>query len=135
MQNARNRQAKNEFQNEDVIKDELLTKSVKAVTEDMESKETETKRMLEINYTRKVTSNSNTLKMETGKPFGITKIRARIILIITVGGHEVTRNLSEYFDQTLIQKYVFGDYLRSFSPQTPSKTIKALVTRGDEIDR
>ena len=33
--------------------------------------------------------NCNPLKMVTGKPFGITKIRARIMSIITVGGHEV----------------------------------------------
>ena len=42
--------------------------------------------------------NCNTLKMVTGKPFGITKIGARITSIITVGGHEVTRNLSEPSD-------------------------------------
>ena len=42
--------------------------------------------------------NCNTLKMVTGKPFGITKIGARIMSIITVGGHEVTRNLSEPSD-------------------------------------
>ena len=39
--------------------------------------------------------NYNTRKMVTGKPFGITKIGARIMSIITVGGHEVTRNLNE----------------------------------------
>ena len=38
--------------------------------------------------------NCNTLKMVTGKPFGITKIGARIMSIIIMGGHEVTRNLS-----------------------------------------
>ena len=42
--------------------------------------------------------NCNTVKMVTGKPFGITKIGARIMSIITVGGHEVTRNLSEPSD-------------------------------------
>ena len=44
--------------------------------------------------------NCNTIKMVTRKPFGITKIGARIMSIITVGGHEVTRNLSEPSDQT-----------------------------------
>ena len=39
--------------------------------------------------------NCKTLKMVTGKPFGITKVGARIMSIITVGCHEVTRNLSE----------------------------------------
>ena len=34
--------------------------------------------------------NCNTLKMVTGIPFGITKIGARLMSIITEGGHEVT---------------------------------------------
>ena len=42
----------------------------------------------EVGATR--SGNCNTLKMVTGKPFGITKIGARIMSIITVGGHEVT---------------------------------------------
>ena len=42
--------------------------------------------------------NCNTLKMVTSKTFGITKIGARIMSIITVGDHEVTRNLSEPSD-------------------------------------
>ena len=45
-------------------------------------------------------SDCNPSNIVTGKPFGITKIGARIISIITVGGHEVTRNLSEPSDQT-----------------------------------
>ena len=54
--------------------------------------------------------NCNTLKMVTGKPFGITKVGARIISIITLGGHQVTRNLSEQSDQTImhIDVYVRG---------------------------
>ena len=54
----------------------------------------------EVGATR--SGNCNTLKMVTGKPFGITKIGARIMSIVTVGGHEVTRNLSEPSDQTII---------------------------------
>ena len=42
-----------------------------------------------------ISENCNTLKMVAGKTIGITKIRARIMSIITVGGHEVTRNLSD----------------------------------------
>ena len=53
--------------------------------------------------------NCNTLKMVTGKPFGITKIGARIMSIITVGGHEVTRNLSEPSDQTIMHIDVYAD--------------------------
>ena len=53
--------------------------------------------------------NCNTLKMVTGKPFGITKIGARIMSIITVGVHEVTRNLSEPSDQTIMLIDVYAD--------------------------
>ena len=72
----------------------------------------------------------NTLKMVTGKPFGITKIGARIMSIITVGGHEVTRNLSEPSDQTIIYINVYADYLSTVSPQTTSRAVRALLTRG-----
>ena len=61
--------------------------------------------------------NCNTLKMVTGEPFGITKIRARVLSIITVGGHEVTRNLSEPSDQTIMHIDVYADYLSAISPQ------------------
>ena len=74
--------------------------------------------------------NCNTVKMLTGKPFGITKIGARIMSIITVGGHEVTRNLSEPSDQTIMHIDVYADYLSGISPQTTSRALKALLTRG-----
>ena len=51
----------------------------------------------------------NTLKMVTEKPFGITKIGARLMSIITVGGHEVTRNLSEPSDQTIMHIDMYAD--------------------------
>ena len=44
-------------------------------------------------------SNCNTLKMVTGKPFGITKCGARVMSIVTVGGNELTRNLSDSIRQ------------------------------------
>ena len=75
-------------------------------------------------------SNCNTMKMVTGKPFGITKIRARIMSIITVGGHEVTRNLSEPSDQILMHIDMYADYLSTISPQTPSRALRALLPRG-----
>ena len=75
--------------------------------------------------------NCNTVKMVTGKPFGITKIGARIMSIITVGGHELTRNLSEPSDQTIMHIDVYADYLRGISPQTTSRAHRALLTRGN----
>ena len=74
--------------------------------------------------------NCNTMKKVTGKPFGITKIGARIITIITVGGHELTRNLSEPSDQTIMHIDVYADYLSAISPQTTSRALRALFTRG-----
>ena len=74
--------------------------------------------------------NCNTVKMVTGKPFGITKIGARIMSIITVGGHEVTTNLSEPSDQTIMHIDVYADYLSGISPQTTSRALRALLTRG-----
>ena len=74
--------------------------------------------------------NCNALKMVTGKPFGITKIGARIMSIITVGGHEVTRKLSEPSDQTIMHIDVYADYLSAISPQTTSRALRALLTRG-----
>ena len=73
--------------------------------------------------------NCNTLKMVTGKPFGITTNGARIKSIITVGGHEVTRNLSEPSDQTIMHIDVYADYLSAISPQTTSRALRALLIR------
>ena len=77
-----------------------------------------------------VRSNCNVLKMVAGKPFRITKIGVRIKSIITVGGHEVTRNLSEPSNQTLIPIDVYINYLGTICPQTPSRALRALLTRG-----
>ena len=74
--------------------------------------------------------NCNTLKTVTGKPFGITKIGARIMSIIAVGGHEVTRNLSEPSDQSKKHIDLYANYLSAISPQTTSRALRALLTRG-----
>ena len=63
--------------------------------------------------------NCNTVKMVKGKTFGITKIGARIMSIITVGSHEVTRNLSDPSDQTIM-------HLSCISPQTTSRALRVL---------
>ena len=58
------------------------------------------------------------------------KIGERIMSIITVGGHEVTRNRSEPMDQTLKHIDLYADYLRKINPQTPSTALRAVLTRG-----
>ena len=70
--------------------------------------------------------------MVTGKPFGITRIEAKIMPIITVGGHELTRNLSGPSDQTSMHIDAYADFLRTMSPQTPSRALRALLTRGED---
>ena len=49
--------------------------------------------------------------------------------IILVGGHEVTRNLSESSDQILMHIDVYADFLRTITPQTRSRALRALLTR------
>ena len=53
--------------------------------------------------------NCKALKLVTGKPFGITKIGTRDMSKITLSGHEVTSNLSEPSDQTLMLSDVYED--------------------------
>ena len=75
-------------------------------------------------------SNCNISKKMTRKPFGITKIGTRPMSNITVGVHEVTRNLSEPSDQTIMHIDLYADYLSAISPQTPFGALRALTTRG-----
>ena len=92
--------------------EKAATEAIAKVKQDLAAKEIEQRLKLEIerqNFNEALTGsnqapeavpgstktgNCNTVKMVTGKPFGITKIGARIMSIITMGGHEVTRNLS-----------------------------------------
>ena len=180
VQNQKNRQTEFETKKSEAPSAELLTKTVKAVTQVKSAIEAKALNSLEINYERAAaeainkvkqdlatkeieqrlkqeierqklnetlsglvpkpeaemgvtkSGNCNTLKMVTGKPFGITKIGARIMSIITVGGHEVTRNLSERSDQTIMHIDEYAEYLSAISPQTTSRALRALLTRGVE---
>ena len=141
VQNQRNRQGELETKNVETPSAELPRKTVKAVTQVNSTIEATARNALEINYEKAAAEainkrgvdkngNCNTVKMVTRKPFGITKIGARIMSIITVGSHEVTRNLSEPSDQTIMHIDVYADYLSGISPQTTSRALRALLTRG-----
>ena len=178
VQNQKNRQNEFETKKSEAPSAELLTKTVKAVTQVSSAMEAKALNSLEINYERAAaeainkvkqdlatkeieqrlkqeierqklnetltglvpkpkaemgvtkSGKCNTLKMVTGKPFGITKIGARIMSIITVGGHEITRILSEPSDQTIMDIDVYAYYLSAISPQTTSRALRALLTRG-----
>ena len=128
--------------------EKAATEAIAKVKQDLAAKEIEQRLKLEIerqNFNEALTGsnqtpeavpgstktgNCNTVKMVTGKPFGISKIGARIMSIITVGGHEVTRNLSEPSDQTIMHIDVYADYLSCISPQTTSRALRALLMRG-----
>ena len=128
--------------------EKAATEAIDKVKQDLAAKEIEQRLKLEIerqNFNEALTGsnptpeavpgstktgNCNTVKMVTGKPFGISKIGARIMSIITVDGHEVTRNLSEPSDQTIMHIDVYADYLSCISPQTTSRALRALLTRG-----
>ena len=60
----------------------------------------------------------------------ITKIGVRIMSKNTVGGYEVTRNLSEPSDQSSMYIDVYADYLSIISPQFPSRALRAILTRS-----
>ena len=125
--------------------EKAATEAIAKVKQDLAAKEIEQRLKLEIerqNFNEALTGsnqtpeavpgstktgNCNTVKMVTGKPFGISKIGARIMSIITVGGHEVTRNLSEPSDQTIMHIDVYADYLSCISPQTTSRALRALL--------
>ena len=128
--------------------EKAATEAIAKVKQDLAAKEIEQRLKLEIerqNFNEALTGsnqtpeavpgstktgNCNTVKMVTGKPFGRSKIGARIMSIITVGGHEVTRNLSEPSDQTIMHIDVYADYLSCISPQTTSRALRALLMRG-----
>ena len=109
-----------------------IEQRLKKEIEKQRSNETlcKTRRVSEAGENAMNSRNCNTLKMVTGKPFGITKIGTRIMSIITVGGHEVTRNLSESSDQMIMHIDVYADYLSAISLRTPSRASRALLTRG-----
>ena len=64
LQNNRNRQAKSDLQNKDVINVELSTKNVKAITEEKVTKGTTTKGELEINYQKAAADAINKVKQD-----------------------------------------------------------------------
>ena len=120
VQNTRNRQAEFDTKNTTAkainkVKQDLATREIeqrlKQEIERQKLNETLSMSMpmpeVEVVATR--SGNCNTLKMVTGKTFGLAKIGARIMSIITEGGHEVTRNLGEPSDQTIMHIDVYAD--------------------------
>ena len=134
------------MQNKETASGELSTKTVKAVTQVKDAAWADTRRPLEINYEKAAAEAINIVKQDlatkgieqrvsqelerqnmnetlsTTRPESTTGENfKRIMSIIPVGGHEVTRNLSEPSDQRLMHIDVYADYLKTISTQTPSR--------------
>ena len=94
VQNSRNRRPEKDLEKRKIAKQGLATKEIeqrlRQETQKQQRDETLSAARVEtdISDTVKIRSNCNTLKMETGKPFGITKSGARIMSIITVDGQK-----------------------------------------------
>ena len=55
---------------------------------------------------------------------------SKIELIISVAGHQVTRNLSEHSEFTVMHLVIYAENLRQAELRTESRAVRALLTTG-----
>ena len=84
----------------------------------------------EVEETKAPSSLSMKLNVILGKTFGMVPQGSKIQSIISVAGHQVTRNLSEPSEFTLMHFDIYADYLRQAEPQSESIAVQALFTTG-----
>ena len=60
----------------------------------------------------------------------VNSFLAKVDINSTTTVSQVTRNLSEPRDQTIMHIDVYADYLSGISPQTTSRAVRALLIRG-----
>ena len=148
VQNTRNRQAEFDTKNSEAPSAELPTKTVKVVTQVKNVIDTEARNSLEINYEKAAADAINEVKQDLAakeieqrlkQEIERQKLNETLCRPVpvpeaetgaTVGGHEVTRNLSKPSHQTIMHIDVYADYLSTISPQTTSRALRALLTRG-----
>ena len=70
------------------------------------------------------------LNVISGQTFGMVPQGSRIQSIISVAGHQVTRNLSEPSEFTMMHLDTYADYLRQVEPRKESRAVRALLTLG-----
>ena len=84
----------------------------------------------EVEETKASSSVSMKLDLIYGHTFGMVPQGSKIQSIISVAGHQVTRNLSGPSDFLLMILDTYADYLRQVEPRTESRTVRALLTTG-----
>ena len=126
VQNQRNRQTEFETKNIEAPSTELPTKTVKAVTQVNNAIEATAKNALEINYEKAASEAINKVKQH----LAMKEIEQRLKQEIDRQRLNMTRNLSEPSDQTVMHIDIYADYLSAISPQTTSRALRALLTRG-----
>ena len=84
----------------------------------------------EVEETKAPSSLSLNLNVISGQTIGMVPQGSRIQSINSVAGHQVTRNLSEPSEFTMMQLDTYADYLRQVEPRTESRAVRALLTTG-----
>ena len=84
----------------------------------------------EVEETKAPSSLSMKLNVISGQRFGMVPQGSKIQSIISVAGHQVTRNLSEPSEFTSMHLDTYADYLRQVEPCTESRAVRALLTTG-----
>ena len=85
---------------------------------------------LDIEETKPPSSLSMKLNVISGQTFGMVPQGGRIQSIISVAGHQATRDLSEPSEFTMMHLDTYADYLRQVEPRTESRAVQALLTTG-----
>ena len=84
----------------------------------------------EVKETKAPSSLSMKLNVISGQRFGMVPQGCKIESIISVAGHQVTRNLSDPSEFTLMHLDTYADYLRQVEPRTESRAVRTLLTTG-----
>ena len=120
------------------VQQELMTKEIEQKVK-LEIKNDKNQEMLnafealEIEETKPPSSLSMKLNVISGQTFGMVPQGSRIQSIISVAGHQATRDLSEPSEFTMMHLDTNADYLRQVEPRTESRAVQALLTTGGPL--
>ena len=115
------------------VQKELVTKEIEhKVKLEIENEKTQerlnTFKASEVEETKAASSLSMKLNVISGQTFDMVPQGSRIQSIISVAGHQMTRNLSEPSEFTMMHLDTYADYLRQVEPRTESRAVRALLT-------
>ena len=117
------------------VQQELMTKEIEQKVKLELKNEKKQERLnafeaLDIEETKPPSSLSMKLNVISGQTFGMVPQGSRIQSIISVAGHQATRDLSEPSELTMMHLDTYADYLRQVEPRTESRAVQALLTTG-----